>query len=44
VALYPVEDHSFQEPTSWSDEYKRIFKLFETNLKKPAEPEKPRKK
>jgi dipeptidyl aminopeptidase/acylaminoacyl peptidase len=44
VALYPVEDHSFLEPTSWSDEYKRIFKLFETNLKKPAEPEKPRKK
>jgi len=40
VALYPVEDHSFQEPASWSDEYKRIFKLFETNLKKPAEAEK----
>ncbi len=36
-AVYPVEDHGFVEPTSWSDEYKRIFKLFESNLKKPAE-------
>jgi dipeptidyl aminopeptidase/acylaminoacyl peptidase len=36
-AVYPVEDHGFLESTSWSDEYKRIFKLFETNLKKPAE-------
>jgi len=34
-AVYPVEDHGFIEPTSWSDEYKRIFKLFESNLKKP---------
>jgi dipeptidyl aminopeptidase/acylaminoacyl peptidase len=37
IAPYPVEDHGFLEPTSWADEYKRIFKLFETNLKKPAE-------
>ena len=34
LALYPVEDHAFQEATSWADEYKRILKLFETNLKK----------
>ena len=34
LALYPVEDHGFVENTSWADEYKRIFKLFETNLKK----------
>ncbi|MCI0489606.1 MAG: prolyl oligopeptidase family serine peptidase [Blastocatellia bacterium] len=34
VAVYPVENHGFVEPTSWADEYKRIFKLFETNLKK----------
>jgi dipeptidyl aminopeptidase/acylaminoacyl peptidase len=33
-AVYPVEDHGFVEPSSWSDEYKRIFKLFETNLKR----------
>jgi dipeptidyl aminopeptidase/acylaminoacyl peptidase len=36
-ALYPVEDHGFLEPTSWADEYKRIFRLFEANLKKPSE-------
>jgi dipeptidyl aminopeptidase/acylaminoacyl peptidase len=34
VAIYPVEDHGFVEATSWSDEYKRIYKLFEVNLKK----------
>ena len=34
LAPYPMEDHGFVEPTSWMDEYKRIFKLFETNLKK----------
>jgi dipeptidyl aminopeptidase/acylaminoacyl peptidase len=34
VAVYPVEDHGFVHPTSWADEYKRIFNLFETNLKK----------
>lgn len=33
IAPYPVEDHGFEQPTSWADEYKRIFKLFETNLK-----------
>ncbi len=32
---YPVEDHGFVQPTSWADEYKRIFKLFEANLKAP---------
>jgi len=32
VALYPVEDHSFREPSSWADEYKRILALFEKNL------------
>lgn len=34
LAVYPVEDHSFKEAASWTDEYKRIYKLFETNLKK----------
>ena len=33
LAPYPLEDHGFVEPTSWADEYKRILKLFETNLK-----------
>jgi dipeptidyl aminopeptidase/acylaminoacyl peptidase len=34
LASYPVEDHGFVEPSSWTDEYKRIFKLFENVLKK----------
>ncbi len=34
LASYPMEDHGFTEPSSWADEYKRIFKLFETVLKK----------
>jgi len=33
VAAYPLEDHGFVEPSSWTDEYNRIFKLFETTLK-----------
>jgi len=34
LASYPMEDHGFIEPSSWTDEYKRIFKLFEDVLKK----------
>jgi dipeptidyl aminopeptidase/acylaminoacyl peptidase len=33
LAVYPVEDHGFTEETSWADEYKRILKLFEQNLR-----------
>jgi len=33
MAIYPFEEHGFIEPSSWIDEYKRIFKLFEENLK-----------
>ena len=33
VAMYPVEDHGFVEPSSWTDEYGRILELFEMNLK-----------
>ena len=33
LAVYPVEGHGFKEPSSWTDEYKRIFRLFEENLK-----------
>ncbi len=32
LALYPLEDHGFVEPTSWMDEYKRILKLFNERL------------
>ncbi len=34
IALYPLEDHGFVEPSSWTDEYKRIYKLFEEVLKR----------
>lgn len=33
VAMFPLEGHGFREPSSWTDEYKRILKLFETHLK-----------
>lgn len=33
LAVYPMEDHGFVEPSSWADEYKRILKLFEERLK-----------
>jgi|WetSurMetagenome_2_1015567.scaffolds.fasta_scaffold00006_53 dipeptidyl aminopeptidase/acylaminoacyl peptidase len=33
LAVYPLESHGFVEPSSWTDEYKRIFNLFEKNLK-----------
>ena len=33
MAVFPVEGHGFQEATSWTDEYKRIFKLFQTTLR-----------
>jgi dipeptidyl aminopeptidase/acylaminoacyl peptidase len=33
LAGYPLEDHGFVEPTSWADEYKRVLRLFERELK-----------
>ena len=33
LAVYPVERHAFTEPSSWVDEYRRILKLFEDNLR-----------
>jgi dipeptidyl aminopeptidase/acylaminoacyl peptidase len=33
LAVYPVENHGFLQPSSWADEYKRILDLFEKNLK-----------
>lgn len=32
TAIYPVEPHGFRQPSSWLDEYRRIYKLFEQNL------------
>ncbi len=31
--LYPSENHAFQRPTSWADEYERILTFFEKHLK-----------
>lgn len=36
VAIYPIEPHGFRQPSSWLDEYRRIFKLFERHLQTPA--------
>ncbi|NJM26405.1 MAG: prolyl oligopeptidase family serine peptidase, partial [Bacteroidia bacterium] len=33
-AVYPLENHGFVEPSSWTDEYRRILKLFDDNLRK----------
>jgi dipeptidyl aminopeptidase/acylaminoacyl peptidase len=32
LAVYPVESHGFVQPSSWTDEYRRIFALFERYL------------
>jgi dipeptidyl aminopeptidase/acylaminoacyl peptidase len=32
MALYPVEGHGFTQPSSWTDEYRRILKLFEETI------------
>lgn len=32
LAPFPVEDHGFTEPSSWNDEYSRIYKLFSETL------------
>lgn len=34
LAVFPLEGHGFVESSSWSDEYRRIYKLFEETLKK----------
>jgi len=33
LAPYPLERHSFVQPESWYDEYRRIYQLFERTLK-----------
>jgi dipeptidyl aminopeptidase/acylaminoacyl peptidase len=32
LAVFPVEDHGFTRPSSWTDEYRRIFELFERTI------------
>lgn len=34
LAAFPKEPHGFKRPESWTDEYKRIFKLFESTIGK----------
>jgi dipeptidyl aminopeptidase/acylaminoacyl peptidase len=36
LASYPVEDHGFVRPSSWTDEYRRIFELFESSIARPG--------
>jgi dipeptidyl aminopeptidase/acylaminoacyl peptidase len=36
MAVYPVEDHAFREPSGWTDEYRRIFELFERTISAPG--------
>lgn len=36
MAVYPVENHGFVEPSSWTDEYRRIFELFQRTLREPG--------
>jgi dipeptidyl aminopeptidase/acylaminoacyl peptidase len=33
MAVYPVEDHAFVRPDSWTDQYRRILDLFERTLR-----------
>lgn len=35
LAVYPIEGHGFVYPTSWADEYKRIYQLFDRTIGKP---------
>ena len=32
LASYPMEPHGYIHPTSWLDQYRRIFKLFESTI------------
>ena len=33
LALYPLDQHGFKYPSSWLDEYRRIYKLFENHVR-----------
>jgi dipeptidyl aminopeptidase/acylaminoacyl peptidase len=36
VAIYPVESHGFERADSWTDEYRRILRLFEKTIGRAA--------
>ncbi|QIB67030.1 S9 family peptidase [Kineobactrum salinum] len=33
IAIYPLDPHGFVHPESWLDEYRRIYKLMQANLR-----------
>jgi dipeptidyl aminopeptidase/acylaminoacyl peptidase len=37
ISPYPLDRHAFSNADSWLDEYKRIYRLFETHLKGPPQ-------
>ena len=37
LAVYPVERHDFVRPTSWQDEYRRIYELFDRTIAHPRD-------
>ena len=34
LMIYPKEGHGFRQPESWTDEYRRIERMFDTLLKR----------
>jgi dipeptidyl aminopeptidase/acylaminoacyl peptidase len=37
VMFYPVEHHGFEDPASWLDEYRRIWRQFQTYVNQPPQ-------
>ncbi len=37
AAYYPIEPHGYTEPSSWYDQYRRIFELFESTIGEEAQ-------
>ena len=37
LAVYPIEDHGFEEPSSWADQYRRILEYIEDSVGPDAE-------
>ncbi len=38
LAIYPLERHSFTDPAAWTDEYRRIFRLFQETINSQHKP------
>ena len=37
LSVYPIEAHGFKTASSWTDEYRRIYELFQEELIKTKE-------